>query len=433
MRRADAQAITTRIVDLTHDCQGVADVDGRRVFVPDALPGETVEVVPLKRRRKLEVAELVRVVEPSPDRVTPECEYFGRCGGCALQHLAHPAQIEFKQRVVAQALARIARVEPREWLPPFASKPWGYRRRARLGVKYVSGKDRVLVGFRERAAPLITDMARCPVLAPPLDGLLEPLAELIAGTSVRSRLPQIEAAVADDASALVLRVLDPPSQADVAAFAAFGARHGVDMYLQPGGPGTAVPIGPARTLRYALRELGVTLEFLPTDFVQVNAEVNAELVATAVRLAELRPEDRVLDLYCGLGNFSLPFAQRARELTGVEGDAGLVARAVRNATANGIANARFLTADLAQTDWGFFREPRDVVVLDPPRTGAEAAVAAMDRIAPRRIVYVSCHPATLARDAQVLVERHGYELRAVRVFDMFPHTHHVEALASFER
>jgi 23S rRNA (uracil1939-C5)-methyltransferase len=228
-------------------------------------------------------------------------------------------------------------------------------------------------------------------------------------------------------------VLDAPSAADVAAFAAFGARHGVDMYLQPGGPGTVAPIGAPRTLSYSLEQFGVTLQFLPTDFVQVNAEVNAELVATAVRLADVQPTESVLDLYCGLGNFSLPFAQRARELVGVEGEAGLVARAVRNAGLNGIANARFLTADLTQPGWSFFREPRDVVVLDPPRTGAEAAVAEMNRIAPSRIVYVSCHPATLARDAQVLVERHGYRLRSVRVFDMFPHTHHVEALALFER
>jgi 23S rRNA (uracil1939-C5)-methyltransferase len=431
--RADAPTLTARIVDLTHDGQGVADVDGRRVFVPDALPGEVVELALRKRRRKLQEAELVRIVVASPERVPPECEYFGRCGGCALQHLAHRSQVEFKQRVVAQALSRIARVEPDEWLPAFASRPWRYRRRARLGVKYVPGKQRVLVGFRERAAPYITDMARCPVLLPPLDGLLGPLAELIAGTSVRQRVPQIEAAVGDGASALVLRVLDPPSSADIEAFAAFGARHGVDMYLQPGGPGTAAPVGAARTLRYTLADFGITLEFLPTDFVQVNAEVNAELVATAVRLADVQPTDSVLDLYCGLGNFSLPFARRARDLLGVEGEAGLVARAVRNAALNGVANARFVTADLAQPDWSFFREPRDVVVLDPPRTGAEAAVAAMDRIAPRRIVYVSCHPATLARDAQVLVERLGLRLRAVRVFDMFPHTHHVEALALFER
>ena len=231
----------------------------------------------------------------------------------------------------------------------------------------------------------------------------------------------------------MLRVLDAPSAADIEAFAAFGARHGIDMYLQPGGPGTVAPIGAARPLRYTLAQFGVTLEFLPTDFVQVNAEANAELVATAVRLADLQPSDSVLDLYCGLGNFSLAVAQRARELLGVEGDAGLVARAVRNAALNGVANARFVTADLAQPDWSFFREARDVVVLDPPRTGAEAAVAAMDRIAPRRIVYVSCHPATLARDAQVLVAGLGFSLRAVRVFDMFPHTHHVEALALFER
>jgi 23S rRNA (uracil1939-C5)-methyltransferase len=432
--RADGPTLTiVRVVDLTHDGRGVADVDGRRVFVPDALPGELAELTLRKRRRKLQEAELVRIVERSPDRVVPECEYFGRCGGCALQHLAPAAQVEFKQRVVAQALARIARLEPDEWLPAFSGAPWRYRRRARLGVKYVPGKERVLVGFRERAAPYITDMARCPVLKPPLDGLIGPLAELIAGTSVRQRLPQIEAAVGDGASALVLRVLDAPSAADVEAFAAFGARHGVDMYLQRGGPGTAAPIGAARTLRYTLAQFGVTLEFLPTDFVQVNAEVNAELVATAVRLADVQPADAVLDLYCGLGNFSVPFAQRARELLGVEGEAGLVARAVRNATLNAVANARFVTADLAQPDWSFFREPRDVVVLDPPRTGAEAAVAAMDRIAPRRIVYVSCHPATLARDAQVLVERLGFRLSAVRVFDMFPHTHHVEALALFVR
>jgi 23S rRNA (uracil1939-C5)-methyltransferase len=427
------ESLSAKIIDLTHDCRGVADVDGRRVFVPDALPNETVEIRLRKRRRKLVEAELERVIEPSAERVQPECAYFGRCGGCALQHLAHDAQVRFKQGVVAQALARIARVEPEEWLPPFASKPWRYRRRARLGVKYVPGKERVLVGFRERSAPYITDMVRCPVLMPPLDELLGPLAELIASTSVKERLPQIEAAVADDASALVLRVLETPSAADVAAFAAFGARHGVDMYLQPGGPGTVAPIGAARTLSYSLKQFGVTLQFLPTDFVQVNAEVNAELVATAVRLADVQPTDTVLDLYCGLGNFSLPFAQRARELLGIEGEAGLVARAVRNAGLNGVPNTRFLTADLMQPDWSFFRERRDVVVLDPPRTGAEAAAAAMDRIAPRRIVYVSCHPATLARDAQVLVERHGYRLRTVRVFDMFPHTHHVEALALFER
>jgi 23S rRNA (uracil1939-C5)-methyltransferase len=431
--RADGPAVGAAIVDLTHDGVGVADVDGRKVFVADALPGERVEIVLRKRRRGVQQADVVRVLTPSPERVRPVCEYFGRCGGCALQHLAHPAQVSFKQRVVAETLKRIGRVEPREWLPPAVSAPWHYRRRARLGVKYVAAKDRVLVGFRERAGPYITDMRGCVVLMPPVDGLLGELADLIGQSSLKAQLPQIEAAVGDDAVALVFRVLADPSAADSAAFRAFGARHDVDLYWQRGGPGTVVPLDRARPLKFTLPELDLTYEFLPTDFVQVNAGINAELVATALRLADVEEADRVLDLYCGLGNFSLPLARRAAALLGVEGDAGLVARALRNAERNGITNARFVTADLTASDWGFYREQWDVVLLDPPRTGAEAPVAELGATRARRVVYVSCHPATLARDAHVLVERHGFELRAARVFDMFPHTHHVEALALFAR
>jgi 23S rRNA (uracil1939-C5)-methyltransferase len=430
---AEPATVVATIVDLTHDGVGVADLEGRRIFVPDALPGERVEIALRKRRRKLQEADLIRVIEPSPSRVSPGCEYFGRCGGCALQHLEHTAQVSFKQRVVAEALKRIGRVEPDEWLPAAVGEPWHYRRRARLGVKHVAGKSRVLVGFRERAGRYITDMRSCPVLLPPLDGLLGELAELIGQSSLKEQLPQIEAAVADDAVALVLRVLADPTPSDREAFRAFGARHGIDLYWQRGGPGSLVPLDRARPLSYRLPELGLTYEFSPMDFVQVNAAINAELVSTAVRLASVQSTDRVLDLYCGLGNFSLPFAQRAAELTGVEGDAGLVARAVRNAAANGIGNARFVTADLAAPDWSFYREPWDIVVLDPPRTGAETPVAELGRTAARRVVYVSCHPATLARDAQVLVERLGFRLRAARVFDMFPHTHHIEALALFTR
>jgi 23S rRNA (uracil1939-C5)-methyltransferase len=431
--RADGAPVNLTIVDLTHDGVGVADLDGRKVFVADALPGERVEVVLRKKRRKLQEADLTRVLDASPARVQPGCEYFGRCGGCALQHLQHAEQVSFKQRVVAETLKRIGRVEPAEWLPAVVSEPWHYRRRARLGVKYVKGKNRVLVGFRERAGPYITDMRRCPVLQPPLDGLLGELAEVIERSSLKERLPQIEAAVADDAVALVLRILADPTPADVEAFRELGERHGIDLYWQRGGPGTVVPLDRARPLNYRLPELDLTYEFLPTDFVQVNAGINAELVSTALRLAAVEPTDRVLDLYCGLGNFSLPFARRARELTGVEGDAGLVARAVRNAASNRIGNARFVTADLTASDWSFYREHWDVVVLDPPRTGAETPVAELHAAEPRRIVYVSCHPATLARDAQVLVGRHGFKLRAARVFDMFPHTHHIEALALFTR
>jgi 23S rRNA (uracil1939-C5)-methyltransferase len=431
--RADAVPVAATVVDLTHDGEGVVDLDGRRVFVPGALPGERVEIALGKRRRQHQEASLVRVLEPSPDRVTPGCEYFGRCGGCALQHLEHGAQVRLKQESVKQALARIGHVEPEEWLAPAVGPAWNYRRRARLGVKYVQGKGRVLVGFRERSAPYLTDMLRCPVLAPPIGGLLEQLSALIEASSVRTRVPQIETAVADNAVAIVLRVLDPPTEADRAAFAAFGAKHAIDVYLQPGGPATAAPLGAARVLSYALPDFGLTLEFAPTDFVQVNAAMNAELVATAVRFANVGPGDRVLDLYSGLGNFSLPLAQRAKELTGVEGDAALVARAVKNAALNGLGNTRFLAADLMQADWPFLREAWDVVLLDPPRTGAEAPVAALRNGSARRIVYVSCHPGTLARDAQTLTESGVYRLRTVRVFDMFPHTHHVESVALFER
>ena len=431
--RPEGRLATVTIVDLTHDGVGVAELDGRKVFVADALPGERVEIALRKRRRKLQEADLVSVLEPSPARVQPGCEYFGVCGGCAMQHLDHPAQVELKQRIVAETLKRIGGVEPREWLPPAVSAPWHYRRRARLGVKYVEAKGRVLVGFRERAGPYITNMLRCPVLMPPVGGLLDELSQLIAQSSVKTELPQIEAAVADNGAALVLRVLAEPSAADTEAFCAFGARHGIDLYWQRGGPATIQPLAEARPLTYTLREHGLTFEFLPTDFVQVNAGINEQLVATAIRLADLQPTDRVLDLYCGLGNFSLPLAQRAGALLGVEGDAGLVARAVRNAARNGIANASFLTADLMAPGWSFYRDRWDVVVLDPPRTGAEGPVAELETSGVRRLVYVSCHPATLARDARVLVEKHGFVLHTARVFDMFPHTHHVEALALFTR
>ena len=431
--RPEPQRLEATVLDLTHDGRGVAEVDGRRVFVPGALPGERVEIGLGKRRRKVQEAELISVLEPSSSRVAPFCEYFGTCGGCALQHLEHGAQVRFKQGVVEAALKRIGHTEPGEWLAPVSGQPWSYRRRARLGVKFVPAKERVLVGFRERAAPYITDMRRCPVLMPPVDDLLGELADLIGRTSIRARLPQIEAAVGDHCTALVLRVLDAPSATDLSLFEEFGRRHDVDIYLQPGGPGSIKPLGEARALEYTLPAFGLTLQFLPTDFVQVNAAVNAELVASAVRLAAVEPQDRVLDLYCGLGNFSLPFAQRAAALLGVEEDAGLVARAVRNATANGLGNARFVTADLTVGGSSFFREPWDIVVLDPPRTGAELPIAEMKNLAARRVVYVSCHPATLARDARVLVEERGYRLSVAGVFDMFPHTHHIETLAVFER
>jgi 23S rRNA (uracil1939-C5)-methyltransferase len=432
-RSAARETRAADVVDLTHDGLGVAVVDGRRVFVAGALPGERVELALGRRRRQHREAELVRVLEPAPARVVPHCEYFGVCGGCALQHLAPDAQVSLKQRAVAETLTRIGNAVPEEWLAPITGPEWGYRRRARLGVKYVAGKERVLVGFRERAAPYVTDMARCPVLAAPVGALLGELAVLVAATSVRERVPQIEVAVGENAAALVFRVLDKPTAADEALLAEFGRRHDVDIYLQPTGvAGNIVPLGEPRALQYALRAHGVVLRFVPTDFIQVNAVVNARMVDAAIELAEVRSDDRVLDLYCGLGNFSLPFARRAAQVLGVEGDAGLVARAARNAERNGIGNARFVAADLAEPDWPFLRGDWSVIVLDPPRTGAEAPVASLVHSGARKLVYVSCHPATLARDARVLLESGRWRLRYAHVLDMFPHTHHVEVMALFE-
>lgn len=424
--------IAASIRDLTHDGRGVADIDGRRIFVPGALPTEQVMIKPRRRRRRLEEAELVSIVAPSASRVAAGCEYFGRCGGCAVQHLDYAAQLQFKQRVVADAFERIARQSPERWLPPVESPQWHYRRRARLGVKFVPGKERVLVGFRERAAPYITDMQRCPVLVRPMDEALGELAEVIARTSLKSRLPQVEVASGDEHGALVLRVLETPTSDDEAAFRAFGQRHALDIYLQPGGPGTVAAITEgSKPLSYMLDDFGLRLEFAPTDFVQINAAINARIAAAVIEFARSGPHGRVLDLFCGLGNFSLPLAQLADRVLGVEGEAGLVARAVHNAKRNGIANADFVTADLTVGGSAFLREQWDLVMLDPPRTGAEVVVTDLARSRPARIVYVSCHPATLARDAKLLVDA-GYRLSTVRTFDMFPHTHHVEAMASFE-
>ena len=421
------------IVDLSHDGSGIAKLGERPIFVPGALPGERVRLLPRKRRRQYQLGDLIEIIEPSESRVEPPCEYFGRCGGCAVQHLAYPAQVAFKESTLREALARIGGVEPETWLPPIVGPQWNYRRRARLGVRFVKGKQRVLVGFKERATRYVTDMATCAVLVEPFDRLPGELGQMIGETSLERRLPQVELAAGEEARAAVFRVLDDPDEADLKLFADFGDQWNLDVYLQPGGPGTIRPLDPdrIRPLSYRLPEFDVSIHFAPTDFLQVNAEVNESLVSQTLRLLELRATDRVLDLYCGLGNFSLPLARQAGQVLGVEGDAGLVARAAANARLNGLENATFEAADLNQPGWSFLREDWDVVVLDPPRSGAETVVRQMAEMSPRRIAYISCHPATLARDAKVLVQEQGYRLLAAGVADMFPHTHHVEAVSVF--
>jgi 23S rRNA (uracil1939-C5)-methyltransferase len=430
-----AAAETAVIESMDHEGRGVTHVDGKTVFVDGALPGERVTMRRTRRRRRHDEAVTIEVLEPSPQRVEPRCRHFGTCGGCALQHLDPASQLASKGRVVAEALERIGGVAPAEWLPPLTGPAFGYRRRARLGCRFVDKKERVLVGFRERGSPLLADLAACEVLAPPVGGMIAALAELVGGLELRRRVAQIEVAVGDDGAALVLRVLDDPGDSDLGRLRDFEARHGIRLYLQRGGLDTVQPLSPPATpLRYALPGLPAGIEFEPTDFVQVNGELNRRMVERAVELLDPRPADRALDLFCGLGNFSLPLALRVAGVTGVEGDAALVARAKANAERNGIRNAAFHAANLAQeTQAGEWARARyDLVLLDPPRAGAREILPVAAASRPRRIVYVSCHPGSFARDAGILALELGYRLRSVGVMDMFPQTSHVESIALFE-
>jgi 23S rRNA (uracil1939-C5)-methyltransferase len=431
MTRAAEEA---EVVDLAHDGRGVARLGGKAVFVTGALPGEQVLVRRTRQRSRHDEALLLEVLAPSPDRVAPRCRHYGRCGGCALQHLAPPAQVAAKARELLAQLERIGKVRPERVLEPLTGPPYGYRRRARLGVRRLKN-GRAIVGFRERTSPLLADVRDCQVLAAPVGALCEALGELIGLLSVAERLPQIEVAVGERAVVLVLRVLAAPSASDCERLRAFGAAHQVEFWLQPGSAETAAPLDPpGSALDYTLPEFDVRLEFGPLDFVQVNSEVNRQMVHRAVALLDPGAADAVLDLYCGLGNFTLPLARRAGRVLGVEGEAGLVGRARANAERNGIRNAAFALADLAgplrAEPWA--RERFDLVLLDPPRAGALEVLPLIAAGGARRVVYISCHPASLARDAGLLVREHGYRLVAAGVMDMFPHTAHVESLAVFE-
>jgi 23S rRNA (uracil1939-C5)-methyltransferase len=425
------------IAALNHDGAGVVR-GAKTAFVPGALPGEEVRFARRQRHRQHDEAELLEVLRPSPDRVEPRCPHFGVCGGCALQHLSPAAQLRAKQAELAEALQRIGRVAPETWFEPLSGPQWAYRRRARLGAKYVPKRGRALVGFRERAKPYVAALSGCEILAPPVGRLVEPLSDLLTGLAARESIPQIEVAVGEGATVLVFRVLVEPPAADLELLRGFERAHdGVHVFLQPGGLDTVRPLSPpGPRLAYALPRFGLELEFEPVDFVQVNGELNRELVGRAVDLLACGPGDRVLDLYCGLGNFTLPIARTGASVVGVEGDAGLVARARRNAGRHGLDAASFAVADLASAEPGnrpWMAGPYTHVMLDPPRAGALEMVPAVAALEPQRIVYVSCHPASLARDLGLLCGEHGYQLRGAGVVDMFPHTTHVESIAVLER
>lgn len=435
LRRGDQ--VTVDIESLTQEGRGVARHNGKVMFVADALPGETVMATVVKTQRRHDLAATDAIQVASPQRVVPRCEWFGACGGCSLQHLGSTAQLSVKQGWLLDALERIGGLTPDSVLPPLAGPSWGYRRKARLGVKYVDRKERVLVGFRERYKPYITDMAGCEVLDVRLARLIEPLQQLISGLSICKRLPQIELAAGDSNVVLVMRVLDEPTAADIEAMAGFGRDHDVLLCLQPAGLDsiTALGGGPVPVLTQTLPEFDVTMEFHATDFLQINAEINRAMISKVVEYLQPAKDDTVLDLFCGLGNFSLPLARRAGRVVGVEGAASLVSRARGNAQINRLENVEFHTANLDDETaaTALLKQDCDLMLLDPPRTGAAVICAMAPQLTARRIAYVSCHPATLARDAGVLTQNGRYSLRTAGVMDMFPHTAHVESIAIFER
>jgi 23S rRNA (uracil1939-C5)-methyltransferase len=447
-RKVISQTVeSATVAALTHAGEGVIR-DGKTAFVPGALPGENIKFRRTRTHRQHDEAVLVEVLTAASERVVPRCPHFGVCGGCALQHLSPEAQLEARQTELQDNLERLGKVTPQTWLPPLRGPVWGYRRRARLGAKFVTKKGKVVVGFRERLAPFIADVQHCDVLTSPVGDLITPLAELIMTLGIRERIPQIEVAVADNAVALVFRVLDAPSADDLERLRAFRAAHGVRLYLQPKGLDSVHELDtPGEPLRYELPKFKVELEFLPTDFIQINGAVNEALVSRAVELLELTPSAEVLDLFCGIGNFTLPMARTAKRVVGVEGDAALVARARHNAQRNGLENTEFHVADLARLPGSaaaagpnsrathilptapWLRNGYTHVVLDPPRAGALDVLASVAGLEPQRVLYISCHPGSLARDLGVLVNEHGFTLEAAGVLDMFPHTAHFESLA----
>lgn len=435
-RKFSREPFETLIEDLSHDGRGVATHEDKKVFVHGALPGETVEARLTERKRHYDEAETLRVIEPSKHRVEPRCRHFGQCGGCSLQHLDPQQAIEAKHGTLEQNLSRIGKVAPDTFWPPLTGPLWAYRRKARLSVRYVHKKERVLVGFRERYGRFVADMQECHVLDARIAGQLETLSKMILAMDAKREIPQIEVACGDDQCALVFRHLEALSAADLDHLRGFARDTGIAVLLQPGGPSTVHSLEPDEVeLSFRFQDFDTELTFGPSDFVQVNAEMNHSMVARALELLDPQPGERILDLFCGLGNFTLPIARRGAEVVGVEGDAELVRKGTANAQRNGLDNASFYMADLNEEPGAapWLKTGYDKVLVDPPRSGAEFILPHIAASGASRLVYVSCHPASLARDAGILVQEHGFRMVGAGVMDMFPHTGHVESIALFER
>ena len=429
---------TLRVESLDQEGRGVAHADGKVIFIQGALPGELVTYTSFVKKPSYELAQVGQVIEPAPMRATPRCPYFGLCGGCSQQHFDARAQVAAKQRVLEDNLRHIGKVTPGNILPAIYGEPWGYRHRARFSARYVPKKGGALIGFREKRSSYVTDMTTCEVIPQRISALLVPLRGLIGGLSRPERMPQIELAIGVDTDALVLRILEPLSSADEALIRQFADDHRVQFFVQSRGPDTAVPFYPPHdgVLYYKLPEFDLELGFSPTEFTQVNAAVTVVLVRRALMLLAPQSGERIADMFCGLGNFTLAIARSGASVLGIEGARSLVERAQSNAVRNGLsAAAEFRQADLFKIDQTSLAELGrfDKMLIDPPRDGAAALINALSDDAPQRIVYVSCNAATLARDAGVLVHAKGYALTAAGVVNMFPHTSHVESIAVFDK
>ncbi len=429
------------VESLSHDGRGIARQEGKILFVDGALPGETVMAKVVSTRRNFDELRTLEVLETAPDRQTPPCEFADLCGGCSLQHMSNDAQIRFKENTLREQFAHFGGIEPEQWVAPLRpDNTLGYRRKARLGVRYVKARESVLVGFREKRNSFLTDIDRCVVLDPRIGERILPLRELLHSMDAYARIPQVEVACGDDTAAMVFRNMDDLGSGDREKLIAFGQAHELHIYLQPKGPDTVYRIWPESAgrdderLDYRLDDFDLTLKFHPMDFTQVNAGLNRAMVNRAVEWLDVQPGERVLDLFCGLGNFTLPLARRGGEVVGVEGDDAMVVRGRENARLNGLENVSFHGADLHGdfTGQSWAKEGFDKILIDPPRSGAEDICKYLTAFKAGRIVYVSCNPATLARDAGIMA-RNGYRLVRAGVMDMFPHTTHVESIALFER
>ena len=426
------------IESLDYEGRGIAHADGKVIFIEGALTGERVTYSSYRKKTSFEIAKVGQIIKSSFMRVEPKCAHFGVCGGCSMQHMDERAQVAAKQRILEDNLWHIGRVKAETILPPIFGQAWGYRQRARLSVRHVLKKGKTLVGFREKQGGYVADMQHCEVLTPKIAKLLPLLGQMNEKFTVRDALPQIEVAVGEHVDVLVLRILQALTPADEVVIKQFADAHQVQFWLQTKGPETVVPFYPldAPPLTYSLPEFGITMPFAPTEFTQVNADMNRVMVSRAMRLLDPQPGERIADLFCGLGNFTLPIARSGAQVVGIEGSIALVKRATQNAEFNGLtANTEFREMNLFDIDEAALAQLGhfDKMLIDPPRDGAFELVKALGADAPQRIVYVSCNPATLARDAEVLVHQKGYQLKSAGVMNMFPHTSHVESIALFER